>query len=163
MKAHMDREKAAERYRPNTIDTLLVAEAPPAASDRYFYFETVTSHDHLFRHVCKVVLGKAPDRAHKAAALQELKARGIFLIDLKPDPVDGSDLRLYVPDLVKRCKGLKPRRIILIKATVYEAAYDALLSAGLPVVDERVYFPSSGRQAEFEVQFARALRAAPAG
>jgi hypothetical protein len=34
-------ETAARRYRPERIDLLLVAEAPPPADDRYFYFEHV--------------------------------------------------------------------------------------------------------------------------
>jgi hypothetical protein len=89
--------------------------------------------------------------------LAELKNRGTFLIDLKLHPVDGSDLAVYVPDLVTRCAALKPRRIVLIKATVFDAAYRPLLAAGLPVINQRVYFPSTARQTEFKKQFAEAL------
>ena len=57
----------------------------------------------------------------------------MFLIDLKPDPVDGSPLAPYVPALLDRIAELRPERIIVIKADVFDAAYPALSAAGLPV------------------------------
>ena len=49
--ARRRRREAARRYKPEQIDTLLVAEAPPTALDRYFYFDDVQTQDSLFRHV----------------------------------------------------------------------------------------------------------------
>lgn len=155
------RVAAAEKYRPEHIDLLVVAEAPPDADDRYFYFENVASDDWLFRGVCEVLLGATPSRTGKAALLAELQDRGMFLIDLKPDPVDGSSLDDYVPELISRCKELDPSKIVLVKATVYDAAFAPLRQAGLPVVDQRVYFPSTGRQADFRRQFAAAIGEQP--
>jgi hypothetical protein len=43
---------------------------------------------------------------------------------------------------------------VLIKATVYDAAFEPLAKAGLPVVDEPVPFPGSGQQRRFEKAFA---------
>jgi len=151
------RQRAAEKYKPDRVRVLLVAEAPPAADDRYFYFEDVTSHDWLFMGVAEVLLGRRPARCEKRAVLKELQQAGVFLIDLKPDPADGSPLHNYVPDLVARCRALAPEKIILIKATVFDVAFSALRAAGLPVVDVRVYFPSTGRQGDFREQFARAV------
>lgn len=148
---------AAGKYRPDRIDLLLVAEAPPSKEDRYFYFEDVHSHDWLFVGVAEVLLGKKPDRKTKANVLEDLKGRGVFLVDLKLEPIDGSPLSDCVRDLVERCKALAPRRIVLIKATVYDVAYRALRSAGLPVVDKRIPFPSTGRQKEFKREFSEAL------
>jgi hypothetical protein len=48
-------------------------------------------------------------------------------------------------------------RIILIKTTVFDAAYGALKSSGLPVVNRRIPFPSTGQQKRFREQFAEAL------
>ena len=64
----------------------------------------------------------------------------MFLIDLKPDPVDGSPLDSFVPALVRRVRRLNPERVILIKASVYDTAYTPLAAAELPVVDVRVRF-----------------------
>jgi hypothetical protein len=136
---------------------LLVAEAPPATLERYFYFPEVRAHDSLFRYVSRVVVGREPSREGKAEVLEELRDRGVFLIDLKETPVDGTPLATYVPALVDRCRELAPRRIILIKATVYDAAYHHLRAAALPVSDVRVPFPGSGRQRQFVEAFGRAL------
>jgi hypothetical protein len=46
---------------------------------------------------------------------------------------------------------------VRIKATVYDAAYCHLKSAGLPVSDVRVPFPGSGRQRQFVEAFSRAV------
>ena len=133
---------------------LLVAEAPPASIDRYFYFPDVGSHDSLFRYVSRSILNVEPTRSDKLERLAELRDRGIFLIDLKPDPIDGSELIDYVPTLVRRLRRLDPEKIILIKATVHDAALGPLLAAGLRVSRERVPFPGSGQQRRFEEAFA---------
>ena len=151
------RRRAAARYKPSKIDLLLVGEAPPTALDRYFYFTDVREHDGLFRYVAKLILGSVPPREQKERALEELKARGVFFIDLVEDPLDDSPLEAHVPDLIERVKELRPRRIILIKVDVYDAAFAALRDAGFPVVEERIPFPSSGQQRRFEQAFGRAL------
>lgn len=153
------RAEAAERYRPERIELLLVAEAPPKAPDRYFYFHDVHTQDSLFRYVARSLLPNTePTRENKPVLLAQLRDRGVFLIDLKQDPVDGTALSSYVPDLVRRVRELQPERIVLIKATVYDAAYAALAAAGLPVSSVRVPFPGSGQQKAFEEAFARATR-----
>jgi hypothetical protein len=151
------RREAAAQYRPQEIALLLVAEAPPNSLDRYFYFPDVREHDNLFRYVCRVVLGREPSRGGKRELLEELRDRGIFLIDLKETPVDGTPLSTYVPALVERCRELVPRRIVLIKVTVYDAAYHQLHAAGMPVSGVRIPFPGSGRQREFLEAFSLAV------
>src|SRR3954471_11295797 len=121
------RRRAAERYRPDVIDLLLVAEAPPSALDRFFYFEHVPTHDSLFRYVVRGLLGETPSR-DKARYLDELRARGVFLVHLSEDPFS---LRRdvvpgCVPGLVRRCRELRPRRVVLIGAGTFDHAYDAL-------------------------------------
>jgi hypothetical protein len=151
------RREAADRYKPVKVDLLLVAEAPPSSLDRYFYFTEVSEHDSLFRYVCRVLLGREPKREGKHETLEELRDRGVFLIDLKETPIDETPLATSVPALVDRCRALTPNRIVLIKATVFDAAHAALKCAGLPVSDVRVPFPGSGRQREFVEAFGRAM------
>lgn len=151
------RKSSAQKYKPEMIRLLLVAEAPPTALDRYFYFEDVTVQDSLFRYVVRSILGKQPTRATKPELLQELYDKGVFLIDLREDPLDGKALASHVPDLVDRVASLHPESVILIKATVYDAAFQALRGRGFPVIDERIPFPGSGRQRQFEAAMARAL------
>jgi hypothetical protein len=156
------RREAAERYRPDPIETLLVVEAPPSALDRYFYFENVLTHDSLFRYVVRAVLDETPSR-DKAPYLDELRQRGVFLVDLCEDPFSDrrEALPCHVPGLVERCRALAPKRIILISVGTYDHAYDALHCAGLPVVDARLPFPGSGQQRRFLEGFLLALRARP--
>lgn len=148
--ARQRRKAAAARWRPDRIDLLLVAEAPPSALDRYFYFEDVPTHDSLFRHVVEGVLGEKPTR-DKAPYLEALRERGVFLIDLSIDPF--ADRReaipRCVPDLVRRTRALRPERIVLIGADVFDASYDVLHEAGLPVADVRLPYPGSGQQRRF--------------
>jgi hypothetical protein len=118
----------------------------------------VRAHDSLFRHVAKAILGQTPARNEKANALAQLRERGVFLIDLCADPVDGAPLSTHVPALIRRVRKLAPAKVILIKATVYDNAFAALRDADLPVVDERVPFPGSGQQRRFAAAFERALR-----
>lgn len=162
LRARDRRSRAARKYKPTKVELLLVAEAPPAALDRYFYFEDVREQDALFRYVAKAILKAAPTRGNKPELLALLRERGVFLIDLKQDPIDGSPLTEQIPGLLARVRQLAPEKIILIKATVYDHAFSPLLDAGQPVVDERVPFPGSGQQRRFEEVFARALRRQPA-
>ena len=161
IRARRRRDRAARKYRPERIELLLVAEAPPGCVDRYFYFVGVREHDSLFRYVVRAILKAEPTRENKPELLARLRDRGVFLVDLKQDPVDGSSLTDSVPGLVRRVRRLNPERIVLIKAPVYDAAYASLADAGLPVVDVRVPFPGSGQQRHFDEAFARALRRRP--
>lgn len=155
------RYRAARRFRPEKIKLLLIAEAPPASPDRYFYFPQVREHDSLFRHVARELLKQEPTRANKAELLGRLAENGVFLIDLTLDPTDGSPLADHVSSLLRRVRRLRPDKIILIKASVYDAAFERLHAAGLPVVDQRVPFPGSGQQARFRDAFRRARRRRP--
>ena len=153
------RANAADRWRPDDIKLLLVAQTPPLAPDRYFYFDDVATHDGLFRYVSKGVLGQTPPREGKRAALSAPRDRGVFLLDLKPDPFDARPLNSFVESLIDRCRQTDPNAIVLIKSDVYDAAYTPLSAAGLPVVDIRIPFPGSGQQRRFECAFAKALDA----
>lgn len=151
---------AAEKYRPRKVRLLLVAEAPPCDTDRYFNFEDVDRHDWLFRYVWEGLTGEKPERERKAEHLAELKRMGAFMIDLHEANISQpklAQLSPEVPGLVKRCKALKPGRIVLIKSVVHDAAYAALREAGLPVVDARIPFPASGQQRKFLDLFREAV------
>lgn len=160
--ARRRRDRAARKYLPADIKLLLVAEAPPAALDRYFYFEDVTTQDSLFRYVARAILRVEPIRSTKPALLAQLQACGVFLIDVKRDPVGAQPLADEIPQLLRRIRRLKPAKIIVIKASVFDLARDPIVSAGLPLIDERVPFPGSGQQRRFVAAFQRALKRAPA-
>ena len=156
--ARRRRDVAAARYKPEVLELLVVSEAPPAAPDRYFYFEDVPDQDSLFRHVVRAVLEIEPSRSQKPVQLQHLAEHGVFLIDLKSDPkLPGETLEVYAPKLVSLAVELRPRHVITIKANVCELSQRPLRAAGLHVIDERVPFPGSGQQRRFLERMAAAL------
>lgn len=154
------RGAAAEKHRPTKIRYLLVAEMPPDDLDRYFYFDTVDRHDHLFRNVLPHFLTEKPLKSGKAAQLEKLCALGVYLIDLKPDPCAAGAPETYADDLVARVLALEPDNVILIKVNVWDAAAQQLKAAGVNLIDERLCFPSSGQQTNFRNGFRKALEKA---
>jgi hypothetical protein len=64
------RRAAASEYKPDEIDLLLVAEAPPSSPDRYFHFTDVREHDSLFRYVSRVLVGGEVSREGKQELLK---------------------------------------------------------------------------------------------
>jgi hypothetical protein len=151
------RNDAADRYRPQRVRLLLIAQMPPDELDRYFYFATVPTADYLFQAVVPHLLGEQPARLDKREQLAALRDQGVFLIDLKPDPCDDQPIQAFVADLVKRATKLAPEHAILVKVDVYDAAFQALREAAIPVVDERIPFPSTGQQKQFARKFRNAL------
>ena len=154
------RRAAAKKHQPAKVRLLLVAEAPPCTSDRYFYFEDVDRHDWLFRYVWEALAGEKPARDDKPAQLAALRDAGVFLIDLHEENVSQpslSELRAKTAGLVERCRELAPRHIVLIKSIVHDAAFAALSDAGLPAIDARIPFPASGQQRRFLETFREAL------
>jgi hypothetical protein len=156
--ARRRRDSWARRFRPQDVSLLLVAEAPPSELDRYFYFPAVRSQDALFRYVARSLTGIEPTRTNKRSLLERLCEERVYLIDLSQEPLAGGDLVAYVPGLLRRVQRLRPERVILIKTSVYDAAFVVLHDAGQPVADVRVPFPGSGQQKRFEALFAEALR-----
>jgi hypothetical protein len=106
------------RVSASHVKLLLIAEAPPAALDRYFYFEDVPNQDSVFRYVARSILDVEPTRQNKPALLAGMRETGVFLIDVQTAPLDGTPLTASVPGLVKRALALAPTKVILIKATV---------------------------------------------
>ncbi|MGA2903014.1 MAG: hypothetical protein ABSD98_04230 [Candidatus Korobacteraceae bacterium] len=162
------RELAAEKYRPNKTCILFVAEAPPDSVDRYFYYEHVKCEDWLWIALMKALYpskwGRTTERERQRKAwwLLEFQKSGFLLIDAVKEPICGGNRKRVklidsaAHDLIAEIQKIKPKQIVLIKATVYKALFDKLRDGGFPVVNEKsLPFPSSGRQSEFAVEFRR--------
>ncbi|RYZ22437.1 MAG: hypothetical protein EOO16_09125 [Chitinophagaceae bacterium] len=161
--------QARFRYRPTALHTLLLAEAPPEALDRYFYYEDVKRQDSLFLEIMGVLYPREKEAylkggrrtEDKAALLRRFQGDGFWLWNFYPLPASlvtesdavllerlFEDLRQYVP---------KQTPLILIKASVYDTCYAPLRDAGYRVANERLPFPGSGQQGVFREGFRRAL------
>jgi hypothetical protein len=151
------RKAAASVYQPKRVRLLLVAESPPADDRAYFYFADESASDPLFEEVCGVLFEAKP-AGNTTACLKELRRRGIFVVELKPDaPRADEALSGYVGPLLLNLDALSPEKIVLISADVYAAAFREMASAGLPVVDMKIPFPSAGHEVEFRQAFRQAL------
>ena len=158
-------QNAANRYVPLETNVLFIAESPPAALDRYFYFENVQEQDALWVGLMKALYESefgetSRERLRKRKWLTKFKDDGYRLIDALKDPVgqytdpQRKKLILNVVDrVIEEIREISPNQIVLIKATVFDVLYDPLHTSGLPVVNERLPFPGSGRQREFAVRF----------
>lgn len=152
--AWLRRQAAARAHQPKTIRLLILGEAPPA-DERWFYLPGAM--DPLFAEVCTVLFEEAP-AGEKEPYLRELKRRGVFYADLKPDaPRKDEPLAAYVPPLLINLGILSPEQMILVTPEVYQAAYRPLAKAGLPVVDVRVPAPAPGEEKDFREKFRQAV------
>jgi hypothetical protein len=151
------RRKAAWTYQPKRIRLLLVAESPPADEARYFYFENPESVDPLFEEVCGVLFEEVP-RLDKVPYLKELRRRGVFLVDLKPDaPRRSEPLGPYGGPFMLNLGPLAPEHIVLITSDVYDALHPVMKKSGLPVVDVRIPLAPAGDRVPFRQKFRQAL------
>jgi hypothetical protein len=159
-------EQAAKKYLPNRTRTLFVAEAPPSSIDRYFYFENVRTGDSLWAELMKSCFGTEfgetkGERERKEYWLRRFQDRGYRLIDSVKTPIsrDKSDrvrlslIRSASGELIREIDTIKPERIVLIKATVYEALFQELAPRFNVVNKGPLPFPGSGHQAEFACRF----------
>lgn len=157
---------ARNRYRPKNIRVLLVAEAPPCALDRFFYFEEVKTHDSLFLEIMGILypeqkkqyLASGRDAELKTDLLQRFQSDGYWMIDVFETPLEETGNEL--PELLNKLKKLVTPAtcIILIKANIYDMCYGPLTEAGYSVMNERIPFPGSGQQGVFRKKFGKAIQ-----
>ena len=152
--AWLRRQAAARAYQPKKVRLLILGESP-ASEEGGFYFEGAETADPLFEEICSVLFEAEPEGS-KTPYLKELRRRGVFVADLKPDaPRQGEPLGEYVAPLLINLGTLAPEHVILVTPDVYDAAYARLEKAGLEVVDVRV--PSPTHETEFRQKLRQAL------
>lgn len=166
-------EKARLKYKPDIVKYLLIAEAPPNSLDRFFYFENVKKRDYLFLGIAQALYPKLKNKfladgrneETKKKILEKLKLDGFYLIDLSDLPLTllEDDLKEQLPNLKEKIEKViaVDSKIIIIKANVYDLAYQYLVSQEINnVVNRRIAFPSTGGQKKFQSEFSEALKEA---
>src|SRR5437899_1537657 len=157
------------KYKPNRVNVLLIAESPPS-SGGYFYSETTIGKDHLFRETMKALEFWPVDRpmrkgCDKQPMLKRFCSIGFFLIDTCELPVDKlrpSQRRISTiqgaSTLPRRVRELDPTRILIVKKTVFKHARQSLVEAGLGdriLNTKPLPFPSHGNQRKFRTMIRR--------
>jgi predicted ATPase len=163
-------ETARQKYKPETVKYLLVAEAPPDSLERFFYYDSVRQHDYLFLGVAEALYPKLKEQfllsrrssEIKNSILQTLQKDGFYLLDLSELPLSflDTDLQSQLPSLVEKINSVSDdnTQIILIKANVYDIAFYYLKQKFENVIDQRITFPGQGGQRKFQDEFKQALK-----
>ena len=157
---------AREKYRPEFIKLMFIAEAPPCSDDRFFYFDDVKKGDSLFLHVIRAVF---PDleswetkqiRAKKEELLYRFKEAGYFLEDSASESIPKGTttrnkeriLAESQQDLISRIEPYKKHsRFVLLSAIVFKINFLPLKEAGFNILNElAIPFPGSGQQNKFK-------------
>lgn len=163
-------EEARERYRPEQIRIMFIAEAPPCADDRFFYFENVTKGDSLFLHIIRAVFPELEDwetkqiRAHKEELLYRFMDAGYFLEDsvLESFPKGmsaknkESGMKQAQGELLKRIEIYKQNtKFVILSAMAFRVNQPFLVGQGFQVLnDMMIPFPGSGQQNKFKAAIA---------
>ena len=156
------------KFAPKPGKLVIVAESPPA-SGKYFYKPAGAVGEPLFAAMMRQ-LGFAPTT--KEDGLREFQQRGWVLVDATYEPVNSldratrdsaisRDYHLLRADLVVLLSD-RSIPIILMKANVCKLLQPRLSKDGFNVLNAGrvVYFPSHGRQKDFQRQFGEVLGSA---
>ena len=157
-------------YKPEKVNCIFVAEAPPDSVERFFYYEDVKEKDYLFLGIMEVLYPKLKENyitqqrptELKRSILQKFKNDGFYLMDLLDVPKGYfvGDWNAAVNSCVTRVEKEFGKNIpvILIKANVYDLLYSKLIGKDFTNISkEKLPFPSTGWQVEFRKLFKRAL------
>ncbi len=166
---------AAEKYTPDKIKVLFVAESPPCPEKNekpaYFYFEDGELGD-LFQSIMKVLF---PEDfiMFKKKLLELFKEKGCFLIDAVEYPINqlGRDKERN-PRIKEECLNLKwsdklrntvkvnkETKIILIKKNIHQLLAGKLKNEGFNVLNTKhLSFPSRGHQQKFQDELNKLLK-----
>ena len=162
-------DQARNKYKPEKVKYLIIAEAPPDSLERFFYYENVPQHDYLFLGIAEALFpvlknqfidnGRKPET--KEIILRKFQQEGFYLLDFSELPLSllESDLKSQLPNLIEKTKSVinDDTHIILIKANVYDSVFHSLNAKFKNVINQRIAFPGQGWQKEFQIKFKRAL------
>lgn len=161
-----------ERYRPDRIQVLFVAESPPASSDDevpFFYNPRQERYDYMYRSVMKAVFSEFEYRSgEKETWLQRFQKAHYYMIDATERPVNRlssaerrKELNRSLGGTVAHIKKLisPGTQIVLVKKNIFEIFNQPLRDAGCNVIHESFLpFPSHGHQARFIEALGKCLR-----
>ncbi|MDN5275144.1 MAG: hypothetical protein JWP06_1045 [Candidatus Saccharibacteria bacterium] len=158
-------DQARQRYLPEKIRVLFIAEAPPENMERFFYYEDVRSHDALFVNLIRALYEDYRNvdileiRRDKQKLLKQFHGDGYYLIDALPGPISlrlsprerEKLIKVQVDNIINQVRELNPEDgTVLINATVFHSLYDKVIQAGLHIRNtEAIPFPDSGQQNNF--------------
>lgn len=158
------RQIIQQKYRPQTVKYLFIAEAYPCTEGQFFYYEQVSAQDNLFMYLIRAVF---PDlkswepkeiRRQKPSLLQRFCDEGYFLDysvagSIAKEATASQSVKIItqnIGSLLVRLEPFRSANIILISANVYKLCYQPLVQNGFNILNtEAVPYPGSGQQSNF--------------
>ena len=163
--------EAREQFRPEEVTILFIAEAPPCADDRFFYFTEVNKGDSLFLYVIRTVFPDLWDiptkelRGMKEELLYRFQEEGFYLEDSLSFPLPKGTTSSQKLKMIKEGKEQLHHKIkhfqssaklVLLSSSVFKANYDYLKALVYNILnDTTIPFPGSGQQNKFKEQIAK--------
>ncbi len=156
-------KQSSEKYKPEKIKFLLIAEAP-GSLDTFFYNEEDNSLVTLSLETMKVVYGDL--EKPKINLLEYFQNDGFYLVDVCDEPIKGTpaekkrQLEKCLNSLIEKVSSLvsDDTKIILISARVYAVCYDRLKKEGFNVINESMIPFPIGYQREFREKLTALLK-----
>jgi len=162
-------QAARERYRPESVQLIFVAEAPPCTDGQFFYFEDVTKHDNLFLYIIRAVF---PDlepipvkdlRTQKATLLNRFKEAGYFLEDSVFESIPKGTTNAQKEKLIKasqedldsRLSKYKDVPIVILSSLVFKCNYTFLSNKYTILNNSPIPFPGNGQQNKFKEEIGK--------
>ncbi len=170
-------EAVRQKYKPQQVKVLLIAESPPPASNvqssrQFYYTDRIRTDDRLFTNTIRALypetaeLKEAELEAQKEVWLRRFQQDGWYMIEaLEESQVHEvtkkqrkERIRAALPHLLERVGKLATPEtgIILIKSNVFEEAAEPLRRAGFRVLNtELVDYPGHYNQRAYREKLAR--------
>ena len=153
------RQAATNQYRPEQVKVLFVAESPPGAEDRHFYYPNVPRADTLWVELTKSLYGTEfgvtkHERPRKGEWLTRFQSDGYWLIEAVPEPVNKNRREAHILEhldsVMATITDCRPWQVVLVATPVWRALAEPLRGAGVPLVQTGpVPFPGHGQQGKF--------------
>lgn len=172
----MSYEVERQKYKPDHIRFLLIAESPPPAADvqssrQFYYTDRIRKDDRLFTNTIRALYPEAAEVPEpelerlKEGWLNRLKADGFYMIEAlqQSQPHEATKqqrqerIRQALSQLIKRVNDLAEpdTRIILIKSNVFDVAAQPLRDAGFTVLNrELLDYPGRYNQKAYRKKLA---------
>lgn len=149
-------ESVRQKYKPEHIKLLLIAESPPPppevqSSRQFYYTDRIRKDDRLFVNTIKALYpeteaAKEPElEAEKETWLKRLQKDGVYMIEALEDSQEHEVTKKQrqaliaasLPRILEKVKQLAgaDTKIILIKSNVFEVAAAPLREAGYTVLN----------------------------
>lgn len=170
-------ETARQKYKPDHIKILLIAESPPPKPDvqssrQFYYADRIRKDDRLFTNTIYALYPETVDQkeaeleSQKEGWLRRFQSDGFYMIEaLEESQVHEitkkerrERIRQSLPQLIEKIDGLaQPSTgIILIKSNVFDIAAEPLKKAGFRVLNtELVDYPGRFNQHAYREKLAK--------